>query len=214
MGVKIKSPIADTVKIKFPIADTESGYYDYGRNLSDEEYLDMFIADFRKNESDMRQVENIIRENGRSLEKKYNISDIRRHNGNSKYSNVQEKVTWIENDASVSTMEHQNVSAEYLMEKAESKDMDILEVNFLYDGYMDNDLESELRYWTEDSCLVRKDHRLDSKTRVKRLPPMNMKIVIDDDVFNLFDCKIVKDNSDRRNPFNLTLLINKIEKEN
>ena len=43
---------------------------------------------------------------------------------------------------------------------------------------------------------------------------MNMKIVIDDDVFNLFDCKIVKDNSDRRNPFNLTLLINKIEKEN
>ena len=36
MGVKIKSPIADTVKIKFPIADTESGYYDYGRNLSDE----------------------------------------------------------------------------------------------------------------------------------------------------------------------------------
>ena len=66
MGVKIKSPIADTVKIKFPIADTESGYYDYGRNLSDEEYSDMFIADFRKNESDMRQVENIIRENGRS----------------------------------------------------------------------------------------------------------------------------------------------------
>ena len=205
MGVKIKSPIADTVKIKFPIADTESGYYDYGRNLSDEEYSDMFIADFRKNESDMRQVENIIRENGRSLEKKYNISDIRRHNGNSKYSNVQEKVTWIENDASVSTMEHQNVSAEYLMEKAESKDMDILEVNFLYDGYMDNDLESELRYWTEDSCLVRKKPIFKLKKK---------KIVIDDDVFNLFDCKIVKDNSDRRNPFNLTLLINKIEKEN
>ena len=38
MGVKIKSPIADTVKIKFPIADTESGYYDYGRNLRDAEY--------------------------------------------------------------------------------------------------------------------------------------------------------------------------------
>ena len=203
------------VKIIFPVPDTENGHYDYGRNLSDAEYTDMMLDDFYRNESDMRKVESIIRENeGLSLEKKYNIRDIRQHNDNSAINfYTSEDLIWIETDAEATTMEGQALTADYLNNKIESKDMDIIQVNFLTEN-MDYDVEGELRYWTEDSCMVRKDRRLDSKTRVKRLPPIDLKINVNDNTFRLYGCKIVKDNSDRRYPFNLTLLINKIEKDN
>ncbi len=203
------------VKIIFPVPDTENGHYDYSRNLSDAEYTDMMLDDFYRNESDMRKVESIIRRNeGLSLEKKYNIRDIRQHNGNSAINfYTSEDLIWIETDVEATTMEGQALTADYLNNKTESKDMDIIQVNFLTEN-MDYDVEGELRYWTEDSCMVRKDCRLDSKTRVKRLPPMDLKINVNDNTFRLYGCKIVKDYSDRRYPFNLTLLINKIEKEN
>ena len=203
------------VKIIFPVPDTENGHYDYGRNLSDDEYTDMMMDDFYKNESDMKKVERAIRENnGMSLERRYNIQNIRQHDNNAAPNfYTSEDLIWLETDAEATTMEGQALTLDYMNNKVEAKDMDILQINFLTEN-MDYDIEGEIRYWTEDSCLVRKDCRLDSKTRVKRLPPMDLKIVIDDITFRLYGCKIVKDNSNKRYPYNLSLLVNKIEKEN
>lgn len=202
--------------IQFPIPDTENGHYDYGRNLSKEEYSDFFLDDFHRRENDMRQVEYAIQYGNRanSLQRRYNIWEIKKDKDGKEFviENA-DKLQWIENEVEALDINYMPLTANYLQNKNDSKEMDIFQINFKYND-MNYDLESELRFWSEDSLLVRRDKKLDSKTRIKRLPDRDMKLALDGNIYRLYRCKIVKDISDNRNPFNWSLLVNKIEKEN
>ncbi len=197
------------MKIQFPIPDTESSTYEYKGNLSKEECIETFVNDFYQNESDMKKVAKAIQQNN-TLDSKYNISDIRTEKQNITL-NTDEKVQWIENDAHISNSTNEEITEEYLLQKVEDKEMFILRVDFVY-ADMDYDLESELRYWKEDSLLVRNDNRLDSKTKIERLPVRDIRIITKKNVFLLEHCKIVKEEQGTKTPFSWFLLINKVQK--
>lgn len=197
------------MKIQFPIPDTESSTYEYKGNLSKEECIETFVNDFYQNESDMKKVAKAIRQNN-TLDTKYNISNIRSEKQNIAFD-IDEKVQWIENDAHISNSTNEEITEDYLLQKVEDKEMFILRVDFVYTD-MDYDLESELRYWKEDSLLVRNDRRLDSKTKIERLPVRDIRIITEKNVFLLEHCKIVKEEQGNKTPFSWSLLINKAQK--
>lgn len=192
------------LRIKFPIPDTENGQYDYGRDLSDAEYEAMLVDDYYRHEAGVRQVENAIRTNT-SLYSRYNIKDVK------DIKPIEDKNIWIETDGDICQSNGTVLTKEFLEKKITEGSMDILQVNMFAED-MDYDLQSELRYWMEDSHMVRSDNKLDSKTKIKRLPPRDIIFTFEDNEYKLFECKIVKSLATPKEPFKWMLIITKIEK--
>lgn len=76
---------------------------------------------------------------------------------------------------------------------------------------MDYDLETELRFWINDSNGILRDVELPNDLKIKSLPMRDFYIYVNDRLTALQGCKIVNINSSRKHPYLLSTLVTKMK---
>lgn len=191
-------------KLILPVVDTESGKFDYGRNLSKEEYGDMEYEHFLEtNQQVARFVDNMahgisnlnngrgfkeVREDAEHPDLKFDNEDIEVLLYNSKFEEVDE---------------------EFFMTHAQAGDMFILIVNINPDTISGNG-ESELRYWMRDSIKVIDDRSLPDEVKLRSLQGRDYSIIVGDKEVKLLNCRMVQNFSDKKNPFKFAIIVEKL----
>ena len=89
---------------------------------------------------------------------------------------------------------------------ANNNKMNILQLN-INPTNIDYDLYSELKMWIGDSNNIQNNNNLTNKEKIVNLPGKNLKIIINNDWFNLENCKIIKNKVDKNFPFRIFILI-------
>jgi hypothetical protein len=77
---------------------------------------------------------------------------------------------------------------------------------------MHNNAEEEIKFWADDSDRILNDHVLDDRTRIKALPIKTLGIELNGEDYNLINCKLIENRSDRKFPFYYIILVERISK--
>lgn len=190
-------------KLILPVVDTESGKFDYGRNISKEEYGDMEYEHFRRtNRQVARFVDNMARgisnvDNGRGFRE---VRDAAEH-PDLKFDNEDIEVL-------LYNAKFGEVDEEFFMSHVQKGDMFILIVNINPDTISGNG-ESELRYWMRDSIKVIEDNSLPDEVKLRSLQGRNYSIMVGDKEVKLLNCRMVQNFSDKKNPFKFAIIVEK-----
>lgn len=184
-----------------PVQDTESAKFEYEGNLTREAYESMVLDRFHKTD---RQIDEFMHRD-RSNKFAYDLIG-----DNNEYYDVEDAINEIEVEALLLDSNKNNFSEDFLFDLADSDRMFLLLVNINPEN-LDDNAESELKYWLDDSSRIFNDDDLDKKTKLEALPPMNLKIVLSDgNKYTLQNCKIFEDYSDDRYPIYFAMIVEKI----
>lgn len=188
--------------IFIPVADTESAKFEFQGNLSRETYENMVYENFRRTD---KQVDAFMhRDKSRGFA--YEIGDSQSNDYYDDSYNDKEA----EFEALLLDSDRDEFSEEELFRLADSENMFVLIVNVNPDG-LDEDAESEIKYWLEDSLRVWRDEEIDKRTKLLTSPPRDLKIVLSDgNKYTLKNCKIFEDYSDEKFPLYFALIVEKI----
>ena len=185
-----------------PVQDTESAQFKYDGTLTREAYEDMVLDKFHRTD---KQIDAFLHRD-RSRDFAYDLPD---QNSYGEYYDEDED-NEVEVQALLLDSSRNNFSEDFLFNKADEEKMFVLIVNINPEG-LDEDAESEIKYWLDDSYRVLDDKDLDSETKLKALPPRDLKIVLSDgNKYTLKNCKIFEDYSDDRYPLYFALIVEKI----
>lgn len=193
-----------------PVINTEAGKFEYDGNLTAEAYSNMEYQKYVNTNSEMNEfVDNI----------QYGVSNM---------GNVRRRAYWdSENDGGVKTgqiyefyeaevfvqdVNKNDIDASFFEPHKERQDMFILMLN-INPNTLDNNAESELKFWIDDSERTFRDESLDDDTKLRALPTRSPILEIDGEKYVLSNSKIVQNFSDRKWPFYFAIIVEKIEKE-
>lgn len=195
-------------KILIPVIDTESGNYDYERNISNDEYSEMFVDNFNRTDKQINRYVNDLA-HGVTLSSK--IRSFGYEISNDRQKSVEDKYNFYEAEAFIQDSRRMDVGIDFFNEKIYDGKMFLLLVN-VNPNSIDNDAESELRFWIDDSRKIHNDATLDDKTKMKALPSRQLKIKLGEEYAIMKGCKVLKDYSDRKYPFNFAIIVEKLIK--
>ena len=185
-----------------PVQDTESAQFKYDGTLTRDAYEDMVLDKFRRTD---KQIDAFLHRD-RSRDFSYDLQDGSDYNGYYEGDEDNE----VEVQALLLDSDRNNFDEDFLFDKADEEDMFVLIININPEG-LDEDAESEIKYWLDDSYRVLGDEELDSETKLKALPPRDLKIVLSDgNKYTLKNCKIFEDYSDDRYPLYFATIVEKI----
>lgn len=185
-----------------PVQDTESAQFKYEGTLTRDAYEDMVLDKFRRTD---KQIDAFLHRD-KSMDFSY---DLRDDDGYGEYYDGND-----DNEVDVQALlldsDRNNFDEDFLFDKADEEDMFVLIININPEG-LDEDAESEIKYWLDDSYRVLGDEELDSETKLKALPPRDLKIVLSDgNKYTLKNCKIFEDYSDDKYPLYFATIVEKI----
>lgn len=188
--------------IFIPVADTESAKFEFQGNLSREAYENMVYENFRRTD---KQVDAFMhRDRNRGFV--YDVEDEQ----NGEYYDDSFNDKDVEFEALLLDSDRNDFEEDELFDLADSENMFVLIINVNPDG-LDEDAESEIKYWLEDSLRVWRDEEIDKRTKLLTSPPRDLKIVLSDgNKYTLKNCKIFEDYSDDRFPLYFALIVEKI----
>jgi hypothetical protein len=185
-----------------PVQDTESAQFKYEGTLTRDAYEDMVLDRFRRTD---KQIDAFLHRD-KSRDFSY---DLHENNNYDEYYDGDDD-NEVEVQALLLDSGRNNFDEEFLFDKADEEDMFVLIININPEG-LDEDAESEIKYWLDDSYRVLGDEELDSETKLKALPPRDLKIVLSDgNKYTLNNCKIFEDYSDDRYPLYFATIVEKI----
>lgn len=185
-----------------PVQDTESAQFKYEGTLTRDAYEDMVMDKFRRTD---KQIDAFLHRD-RSRDFSY---DLRDNDGYGEYYDGNDD-NEVEVQALLLDSDRNNFNEDFLFDKADEEDMFVLIININPEG-LNEDAESEIKYWLDDSYRVLSDEELDSETKLKALPPRDLKIVLSDgNKYILKNCKIFEDYSDDRYPLYFATIVEKI----
>ena len=185
-----------------PVQDTESAQFKYDGTLTRDAYEDMVMDKFRRTD---KQIDAFLHRD-RSREFYHDISNDVGSGGYYEFNDDNE----VEVQALLLDSNRNNFDEDFLFDKVDEEDMFVLIVNINPEG-LDEDAESEIKYWIDDSFRVLDDDELDSETKLKALPPRYLKIELSDgNKYTLKNCKIFEDYSDEKYPLYFAIIVEKI----
>lgn len=193
-----------TTKLIIPVVNTENGEFKYnGKELTREEYGNMEYEQFKKTNSRVsRFVDNMAR--GIS-----NFSQYDRRMRNVKDENHPDLIFDDEQaEVIISGTGGKEIDENTLISYAESGKMFILILNINPDTISLN-AESEMRFWMRDSNKVINDRQLPDDIKIKSLLGRDYGIVAGDKIIRILNCKMVQDYSNKKNPFNFAIIVEK-----
>lgn len=190
-------------KLIIPVVDTERGKFEYnGRTLTREEYGDMEYDHFRRTDRQVgRFVENMA----------HGISNI---DTGRWYSNLNNReyadLVFIEEECNVLLYDSKmrEIDEDFLIKQGEKRGMFLLIVNINPDTLPPN-AESEIRFWMRDSNKVINDPYLPEETKLKTLLGRDYKIKFNNRELTIYNCKMVQNFSNKRNPFKFAIIVEK-----
>ena len=190
-------------KILIQVQDTESKNFDYGRNLSTEEYLRMDTDNFSRNNGRMERFVDNMRRGISNVSDRYGMSEVR----DSRF--VDDKFDDLEAEVLVTDVKKNDVDEAFFREQV-GKGMFIVILN-INPNTLDGDAASELLYWMEDSMRVIMDPTLDNRKKIEILSPRDYKLLVGEQWASLLGCKILVNHSNEQFPYCYTVLVEKIE---
>ena len=140
-----------------------------------------------------------------------NINFDEKNSDNKKNANdnINDFIKYEECEVYINDANDNDVSEEMFYNLATNNKMNILQLN-INPTNIDYDLYSELKMWIGDSNNIQNNNNLTNKEKIVNLPGKNLKIIINNDWFNLENCKIIKNKVDKNFPFRIFILIEKL----
>ena len=186
------------VKLIIPVVDTDHINCDTDINMTREEYGDMAYNTYKRNDKAI----DAYTKGYRSPVDLYEREDSRTHYNDLTFDNI-------ECEAQIMDVKKQEISDEWLKEYVYNGKMLLLIVN-VNPSDIDPNVESELRFWMDDSGRLLNDTTLDDTTKLKYLPTRSFKIVTDEGEYKIENCKLVENRSDENFPYCFVIIIEKI----
>lgn len=188
-------------KIYFPVANTAALTSSTNVDMSTEDYENAIVENCYRNKAMMDDftTHGFNMRNRTYYGVEYSDDDK---------SNIQDYIEYHEIEALVKLHTGNDINIEYFNKLVDSEKMSILSIN-INPTDMDYDVESELNMWIGDSDKINKS-ALDNQTKMLSLEGKNIKIKIDESIFLMENCKILKNDGDRNNPFSIIIIIEKI----
>lgn len=185
-----------------PVQDTESAQFKYDGTLSREAYEDMVLDKFHKTD---KQIDAFLhRDRSRDF-----VYDLPNQNSYGEYYDENDD-NEVEVEALLLDSNKNNFDEDFLFDKADEEGMFVLIIN-INSEKIDEDAESEIKYWLDDSFRVLSDDSLDSETKLRALPPRDLKILLSDgNKYTLQNCKIFEDYSNDKYPLYFATIVEKI----
>lgn len=185
-----------------PVQDTESAKFNYDGNLTRDAYESMVLDQFHRTD---RQIDAFLHRNRSRDNFTYDVSD-------NNYGTYDE--TYTDNEVEVEVLlldgNRTDFREDFLFDMFDEGRMFILIVN-VNPEKLNEDAESELKYWLEDCFRVWDDDTLDRNTKLKVTPSRDLKIRLSDgNKYTLENCKIFEDYSDDNFPLYFAMIVERI----
>ena len=189
------------MKVKFviPVINTEEGKYDYnGRDFTANDYFGMIQARANQTRCIMDKFAYNY-SNGYGIQSLMGSSSVRNlYDGNNVNLNKETVFDYSESEALIFDGDGNEMIIDDFYDLLKQGKKFLLKVN-INPNSLENDAESELRTWIDDSDKVLKDRTLDERTMLLSLPLRNFIIDTafdsDDDslpIFHILGCKIIQ----------------------
>lgn len=186
------------VKLVIPVVDTEHINCETNLKISNEEYGDMVYNQYKQND---RAIEAYTR-GYRPLVGPYDVDSNRLQYNDLTFENI-------ECEAQIMDVKKQEINDDWLRTYVSNGKMSLLIVN-INPSDIEPNLESEIRFWMDDSIRLLTDDELDDTTKLKYLPTRSFKIRTDEGEYTIDNCKIVENRSDENFPYCFVIIIEKI----
>jgi len=190
-------------KLIIPVINTEDGKYEYKGNLSRQAYEEMVMDNFLKTD---RQVSQFVDD---MMHERSNRPQFREYSAQVERDFPEIKYNFYETEAFIQDSKKNDIQKDFFEGHIEKGDMFIILIN-INPNSLDNDAESEVRFWLDDSKRIHNDKSLDTETKLKALPVRGLKIKLDEKEAVLEGCKILQDYSNQKFPFYFAIIVNKI----
>lgn len=190
-------------KLYIPIIDLSRANFDYGRNLSNEEMANMEYEKFRRTD---RQVDNYVTQMQYRKDNRWDVREARNYRRD--FSNVIDEDEYVECEAFFADSKKKEVSEEFFSEHDNGKKF-IITIN-INPNSLEQEAESELRYWRDDSNGVLNDKTMDNQTKIECLMRRDLGIELGGARKKLEDCRIIADFSNKDFPYYYGILVSKI----
>ena len=187
-------------KLIIEVIDTEKGDYTCDREFTEEEYGDRLLNHVRHTNDDI----NNMLYGGNVGYNKY-ASDV------AAYKDVDFLTNDSECEALFLDQNRNDVESEYFLNHVDDGKMFITLIN-VNPNSLENDAESELKFWIDDSKKILDDKQLTDEAKLRVLPTRNLKIKIDNQIFILKNNKIIQDFSNEKYKFFIGVIVMKIER--
>lgn len=189
--------------IIIPVINTENNDFEYKGELSRTNYDNLVMENFLQTDKQISQ----FLQNG--CKTTTNINEINGYIPNNDISIPDVQYDECECEAFIQDSKKNDIAIDFFDAYRNNGNMFILIVN-INPNTLNGDCESELKYWIDDSAKIQNDRDLDTETKLKILPPKNLKIKLGDITGELNDCKILQNYSDKKYPFHFAIIVNKI----
>ena len=186
------------MKIKFviPVVDTEAGTYEYhGRDFGMDEYFNMIRSRVDRTNSAMDAFAYNYRngfgiQRGNSMNRGlYDIENVDK--------NKEIDYTFSESEALLLDGDDNDIQTQDLYDLVAEGKKCLLKIN-INPNSLDEDAESEIRKWLDESDKVLNDKKLDNKTMLLSLPLRDFIIDTDTDgdeskpIFHIINCRVIQ----------------------
>ena len=187
------------VKLVVPVVDTENINCDSDVSMTRDEYGAMVYDTYKRNDKAIdaytrgyrRPVDLYERENDRVQYDDLVFQDV-------------------ECECQIMDVKKQEISDEWLEEYVYNGKMLLLALN-INPSDIDLNVESEIRYWMDDSGRLLNDETIDDTTKLKYLPTRTFKIRTKEREYTIENCKLVENRSDENFPYCFVIIIEKIK---
>lgn len=190
-------------KLYVPIIDLSRANFDYGRNLTNEEMANMEYEKFRRTD---RQVDNYVAQMQYGRNNRWNVREAR--NNRRDFSNVIDEDEYVQCEAFFADSKKKEISEDFFSEHDNGKKF-IITIN-INPNSLEQEAESELRYWRDDSNGVLNDRTMDNQTKIECLMRRDLGIELGGTRKKLEDCRIIADFSSKEFPYYYGILVSKI----
>ena len=190
-------------KLYVPIIDLSRANFDYGRNLTNEEMANMEYEKFRRTD---RQVDNYVTQMQYGRDNRWDVREAR--NNRKDFSNVIDEDEYIQCEAFFADSKKKEISEEFFSEHDNGKKF-IITIN-INPNSLEQEAESELRYWRDDSNGVLNDRTMDNQTKIECLMRRDLGIELGGVRKKLKACRIIADFSSKEFPYYYGILVSKI----
>ena len=190
-------------KLYIPIIDLSRANFDYGRNLTNEEMANMEYEKFRRTD---RQVDNYVTQMQYRKDNRWDVREARNYRRD--FSNVIDEDEYVECEAFFADSKKKEVSEEFFSEHDNGRKF-IITIN-INPNSLEQEAESELRYWRDDSNGVLNDRTMDNQTKIECLMRRDLGIELGGTRKKLEDCRIIADFSNKDFPYYYGILVSKI----
>jgi len=178
-------------KLIIPVIDTENSTFETDVKMSNEEFRYL-------------QEQALIEKNDIN-------KGIRNYRNTDEHISNTTKYNTFKSECLFLTPRKEEINEDFFINLLDKENAFLLLIN-INPNDMHNNAEEEIKFWADDSDRILNDHTLDERTRIKALPIKTLGIELNGEDYNLLNCKLIENRSDRKFPFYYIILVERISK--